>query len=162
MHRGLHEGNTKLVLILARPWPFRPLGRVFTNSFSILLPRSICSRCSHHVFYMNAYELPINAHKISNAYKTLQSQSNYWPSINTTIYIQLRLSALMLPVRPVLYWYWLHYRSDWFTQPVRPVPTPVRPARRTMTSTGAMSKTSRSILWMTSSAKDYTCIGIKC
>ena len=101
MHRGLHEGNTKLVLILARPWPFRPLGRVFTNSFSILLLRSICSRCSHHVFYMNAYELPINAHKISNADKTLQSQSNYRPSINTTIYIQLRLSALMLPVRLV-------------------------------------------------------------
>ena len=126
MHRGLHEGNTKLVLILARPWPFRPLGRVFTNSFSILLPRSICSRCSHHVFYMNAYELPINAHKISNADKILQSQSNYRSSINATIYLQLRLSSLVLPVRPV--------------------PTPVRPARRTMTSTGAMSKTSRSIL----------------
>ena len=101
MHRDLTEGNTKLVLILARPWPFRPLGRVFTNSFSILLPRSICSRCSHHMFYMNAYELPINAHKISNADKILQSQGNYRPSINTTIYIQLRLSALMLPVRLV-------------------------------------------------------------
>ena len=50
---------------------------------------------------MNAYEMPINAHKISNADKILQSQGNYRPSINTTIYIQLRLSALMLPVRPV-------------------------------------------------------------
>ena len=106
MHRGLHEGNTKLVLILARPWPFRPLGRVFTNSFPILLRRSWASRsirrrCSHHGFYMNAHEMLINAHKISNADKTLQSQSNYRPSINTTIYLQLRLSALILPVRPV-------------------------------------------------------------
>ena len=50
---------------------------------------------------MNAYELPIKAHKISNVDKILQSQGNYWLSINTTIYIQLRLSALMLPVRPV-------------------------------------------------------------
>ena len=50
---------------------------------------------------MNAYEMLINAHKISNADKILQSQGNYRPSINTTIYIQLRLPALMLPVRPV-------------------------------------------------------------
>ena len=64
MHRGLPEGNTKLVLILVRPWALPTLGRVFMGSFTILLhrswaSRSIRSRCSHPGFYMNAYEMPI-------------------------------------------------------------------------------------------------------
>ena len=39
MHRGLPGGNTKLVLILLRPWALPPLGRVFgclSGSFHLL------------------------------------------------------------------------------------------------------------------------------
>ena len=72
---------------------------------------------------MNAYGLPINAHKISNADKILQSQGNYRPSINTTIYIKLRLSALMLPVRPVSLTGQTGPILILTTLPVRPVPS---------------------------------------
>ena len=146
MHRGLPEGNTKLVLILTRPCALSDhwarSSRIPSQSFCSDpgASRSIRWRHSRYELYMYAYDMPIKC--TWNKNKILQSQSNYRSSINATIYLQLRLSSLVLPVRPV--------------------PTPVRPARRTMTSTGAMSKTSRSILWMTSSAKDYTCIGIKC
>ena len=48
---------------------------------------------------MYAYDMPIKC--TWNKNKILRSQSNYLSSINATIYLQLQLSALMLPVRPV-------------------------------------------------------------
>jgi len=71
---------------------------------------------------MNAYGMPINAHEIRNANIILQSQNNYRPSINTTIYIQLRLSALILPARPVYQTGQTGPTLILATPPVRPVP----------------------------------------
>ena len=61
--------NLAFGLLLLRTRLNWALGRVFTNSFSILLRRSWASRfirgrCSHHGYYMNAYEMPIKAHEI--------------------------------------------------------------------------------------------------
>ena len=64
MHRGLPGGNTKLVLILLRPWALPTLGRVFTNSF-LGLPHYLLSFTNNvlgYRFYMSVHEMSINAH----------------------------------------------------------------------------------------------------
>ena len=59
MHRGLPEGNTKLVLIFSRPWALSTLGRVFgcfSGSFHLLATSTehrLMIRLQYHVFHVH-------------------------------------------------------------------------------------------------------------
>ena len=59
MHRGLPEGNTKLVLIRLRPWALPTLDRVFgcfSGSFHLLeMPTEhrLVVRLQHHVLHIH-------------------------------------------------------------------------------------------------------------
>jgi len=63
MHRGLPEGNTKLVLILARPWALLTLGRIFgsfSGSFHLLaisVEHRLVGRLQHRVLHVTRVHL---------------------------------------------------------------------------------------------------------
>ena len=64
MHRGLPEGNTKLVLILARLWALPTIGSGLHEflpdpTSPIRASRSLHRRHSCYELYMYAYDMPI-------------------------------------------------------------------------------------------------------
>ena len=58
MHRGLPEGNTKLVLILARPWALPTIGPGL-HEFPLNPSSPIRRRHSRYELYMYAYDMSI-------------------------------------------------------------------------------------------------------